>query len=170
MCLPAFALMYNQICSTAIHTVSVAGLPAKLEQGRSEPPKKRSQPAPNEENRDTTGGRDNKKHKQHGDQPKVEGPWHPKLKAALEGPIKTAGFPTLQDIARHCQLLRDDNVVPNVSRDTCRAWVLFGTCRYGRKCRFKHPTATDAQADAIIKKLEKFIQAPDELKKGERQE
>ena len=164
MCLPAFGLMFNQICSTAIHTVSVAGLPAKFELPTGSLSKKNANPPPE---------------KPYHEPPtkiprltptiKNEGPWHPKLKAALAGPLKVAGYPTLRDIARHCQLLRDDNVVPNVNRDTCRAWILFGQCRYGKKCRFSHPTASDEQAEQILRKFEKFIQAPDQLKKGEKQ-
>ena len=31
MCLPSFQLMFNQICSTAVHVVSITGLPARLD-------------------------------------------------------------------------------------------------------------------------------------------
>ena len=164
MCLPAFGLMYNQICSTAIHKVSVAGLPAKFESIHNPPTKKNLLPPTSKPDHEPP-----QKIPKLSQIPKQEGAWHPKLKAALSGPLKIAGYPTLRDIARHCQLLRDDNVVPNVGRDTCRAWILFGQCRYGKKCRFKHPTASDEQADQIITKFEKFIQAPDQLKKGEKQ-
>ena len=165
MCLPAFGLMYNQICSTAIHTVSVAGLPAKFESTPDTLPRKNPAPLPPKPNQEPPQKIPKLNHIN-----KQEGPWHPKLKAALVGPLKTAGYPTLRDIARHCQLLRDDNVVPNVAKDACRAWIIFGQCRYGKKCRFQHPTASDEQAEQILKKFEKFIQAPDQLKKGERQQ
>ena len=163
MCLPAFQLMYNQICSTAVHVVSIAGLPAKLEASNTPPTKKG--------NLDETGHKqhtdnDTKKHKGN-EKEKVEKPWNATLKAALEGPLKQAGNPSLKDIARHCNLLRDDIIIPNTAKEDCRQWLLFGKCRYGKKCRFNHNTATDEQAKAVIVKLEKFIAEPDTLKQGE---
>ena len=87
-CLPAFSQMYNSICSANIHTVSVAGLPAKL--NIIEPPKvvtpdKRKEP---EQPEDLDENKSKKKRKK-----QKELPWNKKLKSALAGPLKTAKNP-----------------------------------------------------------------------------
>jgi hypothetical protein len=153
MCLPAFSLMYNQIASAAIHTVSVAGLPARLDvnkkphphvpPNRPTPPDKKPRLTPNN---------------------KVEGPWNPLLEAKLAQPMRVAGNPNLHEIARYCNLLREDNIVTNTKPGECRNYLMFGTCKFGKACRLTHNTATNEQAAQIIEKLETFITKPNELR------
>lgn len=159
MCLPAFTLMFNQICSTAVHVVSISGLPARLEQSTSST-KRKMDPTP-----PSTDTPEPKKPKANPE--KIEKPWNNTLKSALEGPMKIAGQPSLKDIKRHCNLLRDDTIIPNTNKDDCRQWLIFGKCRFGKRCRFNHNTATAEQAQAIIAKFERFINAPDALRQGE---
>lgn len=163
MCLPAFKLMYNQICSAAVHVVSIAGLPAKLEGGQTQSNKRKldtTDPSPVPADQDSKKSKPSKE--------KHEQPWNQKLRTALEGPMKLAGHPSLKDIARHCNLLRDNTIIPDTNKDDCRQWMLFGKCCFGKKCHFKHVTASDDQATAVIAKLEKFINAPDTLITGEK--
>ena len=156
MCLPAFSMMFNQISASAIHTVSIAGLPAKLDQPAKgntkglptlpgQPPEKRTKP-----NVPTP--------------PKTEGPWNTLLKSKLEQPMRIAGNPSLKEIARYCNLLREDTVIKNTKPGECRNYMIFGSCTYGKKCRLTHATASDDQATHIIETFEKFITKPNELK------
>ena len=163
MCIPAFQLMYNQICSTAVHMVSITGLPAMLETSDGGKGKRKYT-----ETEDKEKVEQDKPKKQRVKAEKVEAPWNSLLKAKLEQPLKTAGNPSLKEIARYCNLLRDDTIIPDTKKDDCRQWMLFGKCRYGKKCRFNHNTATEAQANAVLQKLERFIAEPDGLSQGER--
>ena len=54
--------------------------------------------------------------------------------------------------------------MPGVGKDECRRYLLWGKCQHGKKCKWKHKTAKDAQLDVAIIKLEKFINNPEELK------
>ena len=164
-CLPEFQMMYNMILANAIHRVSVAGLPLQLEQT--------THPVDALKHGNTTGsggpGSKTTEDKPEGPAKKKvkvqqERPWHPKLKAALAGPMRQAGFPSLRLIANFCGLAKDDTIVPDSAPDECRQNIMFGRCRYGNKCNNKHVTASDAQAQTILSKFERFINAPDELR------
>ena len=164
MCLPAFQLMYNQICSTAVHMVSITGLPALLEAPDHNRGKRKQREI---DDRDEGEQEKLKQQKVKQEKEKVETPWNSLLKAKLEQPLKTAGNPSLKEIARYCNLLRDDTIIPDTKKDDCRQWMLFGRCRFGKRCRFNHTTASDAQANAVVQKLERFIAEPDGLAQGE---
>ena len=151
--LPAFANMYNAICSTAIHQVSVAGLLAKL---TSSPPKK------SPEDKVLPPVKKRRLHEDSSDRQESK-PWNPLLKAALEGPMKLAKNPGLNQIKAFCGLSPGDPVIPNCGEKDCRHFFILNKCKFGKKCKFHHSTATDAQAKAIFPKLEKFINAPDGL-------
>ena len=165
-CLPEFSFMYNLILSQQIHMVSFAGLPLAL-----------TAQANNKRGADdlgsaSLGGAGKKRIKENetpggdGDKTstKPKAKWNPKIKDALEGPLRIAGYPGLRSIASYCGLLRDDEIISNVPDTECRNYMMFGRCRWGNACNRKHVTATDAQASEVIKKFEKFIQAPEELK------
>ena len=151
-----FNMMYNHICALAIHMVSVAGLPLQLDKEKG-PTKRKGTDFLAEINAES-------KKQKHEENSK---PWNKLLQQALEGPLKVAKNPGLTQIKQYCGLAQGDPIVPDVSQDECRHFLLLGRCQFGKKCRFKHGTATDAQAKASIAKLEKFIQEPDGLK-GER--
>ena len=82
--------------------------------------------------------------------------------------MQAAGNPSLKEIARYCNLLQEDTIIPDTKKDECRQWLLFGKCRFGQRCRFKHNTATEVQAQVVLQKLEFFIAVPDGLIQGEK--
>ena len=136
--------------------VSIAGLPAQFlakatPSGDLDPPKKKQR---SQQTGDTKleGGASQ------------EAPWNKKLEQALAGPAKRANFPKLYKIMQYCGIAKGDPIMPGVGNDECRHYLLWGKCQHGKKCKWKHKTATDAQADAAILKLEKFIKNPEELK------
>lgn len=155
ICLPAFSQMYHSICSSNVHLVSVAGLPSKLTSAPPPDKKKRQQPT-GEDDADTSPTKKQKKQE--------EQQWHPRLKAALAEPLRIARSPGINQIKGYCGLADGDPVLPDCSARDCRHYLLLGCCRYGATCKFKHGTATDAQATAALAKLEKFISAPDGLR------
>ena len=165
-CLPSFNMMYNNICASAIHTISIAGLPASLD----------TLPVKRDAN-DTQREDRLKRQRTHATDPdpsssdqlstdkkaQKEDPWHPKLKAALQAPMKIAKKPSLKKICEYCGILKNNPVLPNAKKTDCRHYLMFGECRWGPTCRFRHGTATDAQATTVLNKFEKFIKAPDGL-------
>ena len=90
-------------------------------------------------------------------------PWHPKLKKALETPLRDAGYPPLGKICQMCGL-NQALLVPDMDETVCRYHLVLGQCKSPHACKTKHVTATDAQATSIPKKLHRFIQTPLELK------
>ena len=143
MCLPAFKLMYNQICSTAVHMVSIAGLPAKLEYTPTPDLKRKHEPKPLDPE---AGQPDQKKGKP--SKEKKEAPWNTLLKDALENPLKVAGNPSLKAIARHCNLLRDDMIIPILKWTTAD-----NGCCLANVALAKHVASTTSQHLMLRHKL-----------------
>ena len=158
-CLPAFAQMFHLLCSSRIHLVSVAGLPLKLAPATSPgllPDKDKStNPAPGSPDTEPLA----KKRKT-----QEELPWNPKLKNSLAQPLKVAKSPGLAQLKQYCGLAAGDPILPNTATTDCRHYLLLGCCRFGATCKFNHGTASDEQAEVAIKKLEKFIKAPEGLR------
>ena len=102
---------------------------------------------------------------------KVSAPWHPELKAALEGPLKkhtnsdTNETPPLSKLLKYStgsafmQGLRP-------GMNTCLTYLVLNKCKFGDSCRRQHLTATDAQAKVIKNALKKFIENPNDLPTG----
>lgn len=91
--------------------------------------------------------------------------WNPKLKAALEGPLKEAGNPTFTKIMNFCK--RDSYSIIPKSSPICSPNLLFGTCFFGDKCTKKHVMATDAQVAPILALVAEFIKDPKKLNTGQ---
>ena len=158
-CLPAFSQMFHSICSSNIHLVSVAGLPLKLT------PNSPNFVTPDKDKRKALAAQgteeepiDKRRKLQ------TEHPWHPKLKRLLTEPLKVAKSPGIGQLKTYCGLAAGDPILPNTSATDCRHYLLLGCCRYGSACKFVHGTASDEQAEVAIKKLEKFIKAPEGLR------
>ena len=160
-CLPAFSMMYNQCCATTIHTVSVAGLPATLENKKRAP-----SPAPSDNVKGPKGPKrpKNDEGKDKGAAAKIGAPWHPLLKAKLGPAMKIARYPGITQIKDYCGLSQSDHVCPNVKATECRHYLILGSCKHGAACKFPHNTASDDQAATILQKFEKFISTPDGLR------
>lgn len=155
--LPAFTLMLNEITAGKIHMVSHAGVPHQLLAV------KRTPPTP-----DDNFTPDPKKHKvtdQNKNKDQVQHPWNDKLKEALTAPLRAAKYPSLKQICRFCDLPERDPVVTATGKQ-CRAYLIFGTCRYGKKCRYAHDTCTDEQAEQILGKFKTFLEKPEDLGKN----
>ena len=91
--------------------------------------------------------------------------WHPKLKTALQEPLKTAGNPTFTKIMKYCK--KDGyNIFPKGS-SVCTQNTSFGTCFFGEKCTKRHKMATDAQVKPILTVLEEFIKKTTKLQAGQ---
>lgn len=156
--LPAFSFMITQISSAQIHMVSCASTPAQLLlTKRKDPP----------------GGPSNPKNKRQkeGDSlteesppDRHQGPWNKMLKEQLAGPLKQANYPSMKQICRFCQLPENDTVVQATNKQ-CRQYLIFGRCRFGKKCRFAHETCSDEQATLILEKFKPFLEAPEEIGK-----
>ena len=165
-CLPAFSMMYNQCCATAIHTISVAGLPATLEHK-----KRPASPSPS-----PTGDDKPKRPKASKDEDKAKrpalpsgDPWHPLLKEKLGPALKTAKFPGISQIKEYCGLPQTDPVLPDAKAGDCRHYILLGSCKHRGACKFKHATATNDQTAVILQSLEKFVASPDGLRSEQNQ-
>jgi hypothetical protein len=102
------------------------------------------------------------------DKPDVKKPrqnlnnWHPVLKAKLAGPLAKANYPSFTTIMQYVD--KDPSDVIADKSSWCTPNAFFGRCFMGEKCRRQHKIVTDAQADKIIKMMEKFIEKPEELK------
>lgn len=155
--LPAFEFMINEIQAGKIHQVSHAGVPAPLLANSIDKRKGDKDPLDN---------RDPKKLKltPGSEKDKVQAPWNEKLKKLLAAPLRKANNPSLKQICRYCKLPENDPVV-KAETNQCRAYLLFGKCRFGKTCRFSHDTATEDQADAILEKFQPFLNSPEELGK-----
>ena len=81
--------------------------------------------------------------------------WYPKLKASLQGPLKTAGNPAFTKIVNYCKK-NVYNIFPKGS-PVCTPNAFFGTCFFGEKCTKLHTMATDVQVKPILTVLEEFI-------------
>ena len=90
--------------------------------------------------------------------------WHPKLKAALKGPLKNAGEPSFTKILNFCK--KDVyHIVPKTSQ-TCAPNMLFGRCFHGDKCTKKHELANDTQVEQILELTAPFRADPKKLTTG----
>ena len=89
--------------------------------------------------------------------------WHPKLKAALEGPLKDAGNPSFTKILNFCG--NAYHIVPKNS-PVCAPNLLFGRCFHGDKCTKKHDLANDKQVEQILELTAPFRDDPKKLTTG----
>jgi len=90
--------------------------------------------------------------------------WHPTLKAKLSGPMAKAGFPNFTQIMQYVD--KDPQEIISDKSSWCTPNAFFGRCYLGEKCKRQHKVVTDAQAEKIVTMLDKFIQKPEEIKKG----
>ena len=90
--------------------------------------------------------------------------WHPKLKAALEGPLKEAGEPSFTKILNFCKT-NAYHIVPKTSQ-SCAPNMLFGRCFHGDKCTRKHDLANDTQVEQILEITAPFRADPKNLTTG----
>ena len=91
--------------------------------------------------------------------------WNPKLKAALEAPLKAAGNPSFTKVMNYCK--KDAYSIFPKGSPVCVPNAFFGTCYHVDKCTKKHTQASDAQVQPILTLLDKFIKAPAKLKSGQ---
>ena len=90
--------------------------------------------------------------------------WHPKLKEALEEPLKKAGHPSFTKVMNFCK--KDAYGIFHKGSPICVPNAFFGTCFFGDKCPKKHTMATDAQVQPILSLLDDFIRDPAKIKSG----
>jgi hypothetical protein len=93
--------------------------------------------------------------------------WNPKLKEALEQPMEKAknpGLPGFQKILTFCGA--DPSSVFGPGSRVCSPNAFFGRCYLGNKCHKIHRLANDKETAQILKLVDKFIQDPEEIKKG----
>lgn len=170
--LPAFTRVFHLLKSGAIHQISIATLPAALQN----PPGKRkgdeieglrgahldSLMRIEKKLKTLEGGKttDNETGKE-----KRVDPWNTKLKEKLEAPLTVAAYPTLTQICTYCGLTKEDTLIPNASKRICKSWLVLGKCRYPN-CKLLHRTATEEQVTVILKKLDQFVNAPEQCPKG----
>ena len=91
--------------------------------------------------------------------------WHPKLKAALEVPLKKAGNPSFTKIMNYCK--KDAYGVVTKGSGVCAPNIFFGTCFNGEKCTKKHKLATEEQVKQVLDLTDKFIKDPSKIKVGQ---
>ena len=87
--------------------------------------------------------------------------WNPKLKAALEGPLKEAENPTFTKIIK---LFKKDTygVVPKGS-PICAPNYLFSSCFSREECTKKNIIAKYSQVQPILALVEDFMKDPRKL-------
>ena len=90
--------------------------------------------------------------------------WHPKLRAALEAPLKEAGEPLFTMILNFCKK-NAYHIVPKDSQ-SCAPNMLFGCCFHGDKCTRKHDLANDTQVEQILELTAPFRADPKKLTTG----
>ena len=104
------------------------------------------------------------------EKPKIKKPrhnpnnWHPTLKAKLSGPMAKAGFPNFTQIMQFVD--KDPQEIISDKSSWCTPNAFFGRCYLGEKCKRQHKIVNDMQAEKIITMLDKFIQKPEDMKKG----
>ena len=91
--------------------------------------------------------------------------WHPKLRAALAGPLAKADSPSISAIAKYCGFDLAD--VFDVDKKRCTSNSILGRCQRGHACERKHSLPTEAEVEKILKLVEKFISDPLGAKKGQ---
>lgn len=170
--LPEFERLLNLLLARAVHQVSHATVPLQLipagkrkrlfnvdsddeSTDDEEPPNKYRK---NGKGKRGGGGGNRKK--------KKEEEWHPTLKEKLGPALKTAEYPGLKDICKFCKLNKDDKIVTESNKKVCRAYLMFGRCKFGKRCNLDHKKASEAQVKEILEKFEAFIEKPDELTSG----
>ena len=91
--------------------------------------------------------------------------WHPKLKAALQGTLKTAGNPTFTNTMNYSK--KDGYNIHPKGSPVCTTNAFFGICFFGKKCTKRHTMATNAQVKPILTVLEEFIKNPTKIQAGQ---
>ena len=87
--------------------------------------------------------------------------WHPKLKAALEGPLKEAENPTLMKIMKFCK--KDAYGVLPKGSPIFAPNYLFGSCFFKEKCTKKHIITKDSEVQPILALVEDIVKDPIKL-------
>ena len=91
--------------------------------------------------------------------------WYPKLKAALEIPLREAGNKTLTKIMNYRK--KDAyGVVPNGS-PICAPNYLFRSCFSKEKCTKKHVIVNDSQVQPVLALVESFLNDPRKIDAGQ---
>ena len=94
--------------------------------------------------------------------------WNAKLKAALQGPMERAKDPNLPGFSKiltYCNVGTD--AVYGTGSRICSPNCFFGRCYKGKECSKTHRLATDREADEILRLLQKFIENPEGIKRGQ---
>ena len=90
--------------------------------------------------------------------------WHPKLEAALKGPLQAAGNPTFTKIMNYVK--KDGyNIIHKGSR-VCTPNAFFGKCFNGDAYQKVHVKLRDEQVPQVLSMLEQFIKDPRGINKG----
>ena len=92
--------------------------------------------------------------------------WHNLLRAKLETPLEKAGFPTFTAILKFCNNADPSSIIPRDGK-VCTPNIFFGRCQHGLRCTKQHRLATDSKADKILTMVERFINEPEKLVKGQ---
>ena len=90
--------------------------------------------------------------------------WHPKLKQALETPLKTANNPSMSAIFEFCNTKPDEIVQKWHSR--CASNLFFGKCFHAASCSKQHVLPKDHEVPKMLKLVEPFIKAPAKINQG----
>ena len=85
--------------------------------------------------------------------------YHTDLKDFFEQPYNYTGFPGLNRICRFSGL-EQNQILPTLTKETCRTYLIMGKCMWKEECKFEHRTTTQEEADTIIKKLKRFKENP----------
>ena len=85
--------------------------------------------------------------------------YNAELKDFFEQPLKDAGYPGLNRICRFSEI-EQNQLLPTLSKKTCRSYLMMGKCMWKNECKFEHHTATKEEVDTIIKKLKRFKEDP----------
>ena len=89
--------------------------------------------------------------------------WNPKLRDALQQPLREARNPSFTKILKFCNV--EANAVLKNNK-TCAPNAYFGTCFYKDKCTKEHNMASEAEIAPILASIDKFVKSPKLILEG----
>ena len=92
--------------------------------------------------------------------PPKQGGFHPLIKKLLATPLKTANQPSVAQVIAYCNLTRNQLLPSSISDQVCKNFLIQGTCKFGKGCKFEHRTPTDTEAKHVVTAVKRFTDDP----------
>ena len=86
--------------------------------------------------------------------------FHPLIRKLLATPLKTANNPSVAQICTFCNVTRAQLLPSTTSDQVCKNFIIQGTCKFGKGCKFEHRTPTDTEAKHVVNAVKRFTDDP----------